>query len=122
MKQDLNAETQEEERTIDVEEGHHNQNQNDQQNEPESTDDEVEQIDQQQQQNRKASKILACKRYQGRQCYKVKWDGERYCTWEFAETLPQEMVRQFHILKTFAGRGRKHKKSVYRQFNSSKET
>ena len=128
MRQDLNAEeipeereTQEVERTIDVEDDDQNQNQNDQQNEAESTDDE-EQIDQQQQQNRKASKILACKRYQGRQCYKVKWEGERNCTWEFAETLPQEMVRQFHILKTFAGRGRKHKKSVYRHFNPSQET
>ena len=68
-------------------------------------------------QNDKIIKIITCKKYQGKLCYKVKWEGRRECTWEFVETIPAELLMKFHIEKTNAGRARKRKRK-YKYFQS----
>ena len=65
---------------------------------------------------RKISKIITCKMYKGKQCYKVKWEGERSTTWEFADSIPGEIIQQFHIQKTNSGKARKRMNTRYDYF------
>ena len=56
--------------------------------------------------------ILACKYYGGKRVYKVKWEDSPKTTWEYGENLPQFMIRDFHVRKTYAGKvKRKHKRT-----------
>ena len=52
-------------------------------------------------------KILASAYYRGERLYKVKWVGKKGSTWEKKQTIPQDMVNQFHISHTAKGRKRK---------------
>ena len=52
-------------------------------------------------------KILASAFYRGEKIYKVKWVGKKGTTWERKETVPQNLINQFHINHTATGRKRK---------------
>lgn len=55
-------------------------------------------------------KLLACKTQNGVKYYKVKWTGYSARTWEPAENLPSDLIREFHTSKTQKGKARKKTK------------
>ena len=67
-------------------------------------------------------KILASAYYRGERLYRVKWVGKKGSTWEKKQTIPQELVNQFHISHTAKGRKRKRPHRYFvKQQNTDKQ-
>ena len=59
-------------------------------------------------------RLLACKTMNGVKYYKVKWMHYplRQSTWEIESNLPGDLIRQFHVHKTVAGKVRKFRRRI----------
>lgn len=74
---------------------------------PEISDENIEQENDCSQAVRDPLKVIASKRQDGRLYYKVKWKDLPNTTWEFSETIPEAMIKNFHINHNMAGKARK---------------
>jgi hypothetical protein len=54
-------------------------------------------------------RLVTSRTQQGKREYKVKWVGYPQTTWEPAENLPEELIRDFHVRKTLQGRSRRRR-------------
>ena len=59
-------------------------------------------------------KLLQCRIRDGKKQFRVKWVDYSATTWETEETLPENLVREFHIHKTHQGRSKKANKAKKR--------
>ena len=66
-------------------------------------------------QNYFVEKILASTTYKGQKLYKVKWLGLKNTTWERKDTLPENMINDFHIKHNAQGRKRKRPLKYFNQ-------
>ena len=58
------------------------------------------------------TKILKATKYQGKRIYRVKLKDKSESTWVYAEQVPEELKRTFHINKTQGGKKRKRRKQT----------
>ena len=71
-------------------------------------------------QNYFVEKILASANYKGQKLYKVKWLGLKNTTWERKESLPENMINDFHINHNAQGRKRKRPLKYFNQATANK--
>ena len=48
-------------------------------------------------------------KHKGKKVYKVKWKNVSGTTWEPAESIPENLIKEYHVNRTQAGKKKKKK-------------
>lgn len=67
-------------------------------------------------------KIVACRSRNGQREYKVKWKGYKGFTWEPLDNIPEPLLQDFHIKRTYKGNTRRRPRQFKKQTKQTQNT